>query len=79
MQLALQSQYLFMLILSELVKSLMKKIEDIISRHFDLTPKGIIKHLDLLRPVYKKTASYGHFGREDSDFYLGKIGQSRRA
>jgi S-adenosylmethionine synthetase len=35
---------------------------------FDLTPKGIMEELDLLRPIYKKTAAYGHFGREDADF-----------
>ena len=39
-----------------------------ISSVFDLTPQGIIKMLDLRRPIYKKTASGGHFGREDSDF-----------
>lgn len=36
-------------------------------KHFDLTPKGIIKQLDLLRPIYRQTASYGHFGRDDLD------------
>lgn len=36
--------------------------------NFDLTPQGIIKHLDLKRPIYKKTAAYGHFGREDEIF-----------
>jgi S-adenosylmethionine synthetase len=35
---------------------------------FDLTPKGIMDELDLLRPIYRKTAAYGHFGREDKDF-----------
>ena len=35
---------------------------------FDLTPKGIMTELDLLRPIYRKTAAYGHFGREDADF-----------
>jgi S-adenosylmethionine synthetase len=35
---------------------------------FDLTPAGIIRDLDLLRPIYRKTAAYGHFGREDADF-----------
>jgi S-adenosylmethionine synthetase len=33
--------------------------------NFDLRPKGIIKELDLLRPIYKKTAAYGHFGNEN--------------
>lgn len=45
-----------------------EKIVEIIRRNFDLTPAGIIKMLDLRRPIYRKTAAYGHFGREDSDF-----------
>lgn len=45
-----------------------EKIIDIIRRNFDLTPSGIIRMLDLRRPIYKKTAAYGHFGREDRDF-----------
>ncbi|MEK9807557.1 MAG: methionine adenosyltransferase domain-containing protein, partial [Halieaceae bacterium] len=36
--------------------------------HFDLRPKGIIEMLDLKKPIYRKTASYGHFGRDDQDF-----------
>ena len=40
----------------------------IISKQIDLTPAGIIKHLDLRRPIYEKTTAYGHFGREDADF-----------
>ena len=40
------------------------KIVELIGRHFDLRPKGIIQELDLLRPIYTKTAAYGHFGRE---------------
>lgn len=40
----------------------------IIRKHFDLRPAGIIKMLDLRRPIYKKTAAYGHFGRDDQDF-----------
>ncbi len=38
------------------------------SEHFDLRPKGIIQMLDLLRPIYEKTAAYGHFGREEPEF-----------
>ncbi len=45
-----------------------EKIKQLITEHFDLRPKAIIQHLDLLRPIYKKTASYGHFGREEADF-----------
>ena len=44
------------------------EIEDLIAAHFDLRPKGIIQMLDLLRPIYRKTAAYGHFGRQDADF-----------
>lgn len=43
-------------------------IEKLIKEHFDLRPKGIIQQLDLLRPIYRKTSNYGHFGREDKDF-----------
>jgi len=45
-----------------------EKIVKIIRNNFDLSPAGIIKKLDLLRPIYRKTACYGHFGRNDSDF-----------
>jgi S-adenosylmethionine synthetase len=45
-----------------------EKIKQLINDHFDLRPKAIIQHLDLLRPIYKKTAAYGHFGRERSEF-----------
>jgi len=44
------------------------KIEELIREHFDLRPGAIIRDLDLRRPIYRKTASYGHFGREDADF-----------
>ena len=43
-------------------------IERVVRRHFDFTPAGIIKYLDLRRPIYRKTAAYGHFGRPDADF-----------
>lgn len=43
-------------------------IERLVREHFDLRPRGIIEMLDLLRPIYRKTASYGHFGRELADF-----------
>ncbi|MEW6380989.1 MAG: methionine adenosyltransferase [bacterium] len=46
----------------------LKKIRDIVWDNFDLTPKGIIKHLDLRRPIFKKTAAYGHFGRNEEEF-----------
>ncbi|GFP24307.1 S-adenosylmethionine synthetase, partial [Candidatus Hakubella thermalkaliphila] len=44
------------------------KIEKLVEEHFDLRPGAIIRDLKLRRPIYKKTAAYGHFGREDRDF-----------
>ncbi len=43
-------------------------LSKLVIEHFDLRPRGIIQMLDLLRPIYEKTAAYGHFGREDKDF-----------
>ncbi len=45
-----------------------EKISQLVSKHFDLRPRGIIEMLDLRRPIYQKTAAYGHFGRNDKDF-----------
>ena len=45
-----------------------EKIAELVKKHFKMTPKGIIETLNLRRPIYKKTASYGHFGRNDPDF-----------
>jgi S-adenosylmethionine synthetase len=45
-----------------------EKITDLVLEHFDLRPRGIVNMLDLLRPIYQKTASYGHFGREEPEF-----------
>lgn len=45
-----------------------EKISELVNKHFDLRPAGIINTLDLRRPIYKKTAAYGHFGRNDADF-----------
>jgi S-adenosylmethionine synthetase len=44
------------------------RLSELVQKHFDLRPKGIIQMLDLLRPIYEKTAAYGHFGREDPEF-----------
>jgi S-adenosylmethionine synthetase len=44
------------------------KLAKLVEKHFDLRPKGIIKALDLLRPIYFKTAAYGHFGRDEPEF-----------
>ncbi|MEP6656425.1 MAG: methionine adenosyltransferase domain-containing protein, partial [Betaproteobacteria bacterium] len=45
-----------------------EKIAALVNEHFDLRPKGIIQMLDLLRPIYLKTAAYGHFGRDEPEF-----------
>jgi S-adenosylmethionine synthetase len=45
-----------------------EKIAQLVHEHFDLRPKGIVQMLDLLRPIYAKTAAYGHFGREEPEF-----------
>jgi S-adenosylmethionine synthetase len=44
------------------------KIAELVMEHFDLRPKGIVQMLDLLRPIYQKSAAYGHFGREEPEF-----------
>jgi S-adenosylmethionine synthetase len=44
------------------------KIAELVRKHFDLTPKGIISHLDLRRPIYRQTAAFGHFGRTEATF-----------
>jgi len=52
------------------------KLVEIVRKHFDLRPAGIIKMLDLRKPVYKQTAAYGHFGRNDLDLsweHLDKV------
>ena len=43
-------------------------LSELVRKHFDLRPKGIVQMLDLLRPIYEKTAAYGHFGRDEPDF-----------
>jgi S-adenosylmethionine synthetase len=45
-----------------------EKLAELVRTHFDLRPKGIVQMLDLLRPIYRKTAAYGHFGREEPEF-----------
>jgi S-adenosylmethionine synthetase len=49
------------------------KIKDLIRAHFNLSPKGMIHTLDLLRPIFKKTACYGHFGRTENEFTWEKL------
>jgi S-adenosylmethionine synthetase len=45
-----------------------EEIVSLINKHFDLRPRGIVDMLDLLRPIYEKTAAYGHFGRDEPEF-----------
>ena len=45
-----------------------EKLSELVAEEFDLRPKGIVQTLDLLRPIYKKTAAYGHFGRDEPEF-----------
>ncbi|RZL97918.1 MAG: methionine adenosyltransferase, partial [Variovorax sp.] len=52
------------------------RIAALVREHFDLRPKGIIQMLDLLRPIYRKTAAYGHFGREEPEFTWESTGQA---
>lgn len=57
-------------------------IEQLVAKHFDLRPAGIIQSLDLRRPIYKQTAAYGHFGREDLDLpweRLDKVEELKKA
>ena len=53
-----------------------EKIAEIVNEHFDLRPGAIIRDLDLRRPIYRKTAAYGHFGREDADFTWEKTNKA---
>jgi S-adenosylmethionine synthetase len=45
-----------------------RRLEEIVRRQFDFRPKAIIEYLDLRRPIFQKTAAFGHFGRADADF-----------
>ncbi len=54
-----------------------EKIVACVKELFDLTPKGIMESLNLLRPIYRKTAAYGHFGREDEDFTWEKTDKTK--
>ena len=45
-----------------------KDIENLINKHFDMRPAEIVRHLDLKKPIYQKTAAYGHFGRNEPEF-----------
>ncbi|MEK8086473.1 methionine adenosyltransferase [Aquabacterium sp. A3] len=53
------------------------EIAKLVEAHFDLRPKGIIQMLDLLRPIYSKTAAYGHFGREEPEFTWERVDKAQ--
>ena len=53
------------------------RLTQLVRRHFDLTPAGLIRHLRLRRPIYRATASYGHFGREESSFTWERTDKAR--
>ncbi len=55
-----------------------EKLEKIVPKVFDLSPGGLIKELNLLRPIYQKTACYGHFGRNDPDFTWEKTDKTKK-
>jgi S-adenosylmethionine synthetase len=55
-----------------------EKILELVDKHFDMRPKAIIDHLNLLRPIYRKTAVFGHFGRDDPDFTWEKTDKAER-
>jgi S-adenosylmethionine synthetase len=53
------------------------KLTDLVRKHFDLTPQGLIQHLKLRRPIYRATAAYGHFGRHEPSFTWEKTDRAR--
>ncbi len=53
------------------------KLTDLVLKHFDLTPQGLIKHLKLRRPIYRATAAYGHFGRTEASFTWERTDRAR--
>ena len=55
------------------------RIEELVQEHFDLRPAAILRDLDLRRPIYAKTAAYGHFGRDDARLHVGAHRQGGRA
>jgi len=55
-----------------------EKLTSLVRKHFDLTPKGLIEHLKLRRPIYRRTAAYGHFGRTEPSFTWERIDKARQ-
>ena len=55
-----------------------ERLAKLVRRHFPLKPHALIEHLDLLRPIYEKTAAYGHFGRREKEFTWEKTDLAER-
>ena len=55
-----------------------KELSDIVMQNWDLTPQGIINELDLLKPRYRKTSTYGHFGRDEEEFTWEKLNKTNQ-
>jgi S-adenosylmethionine synthetase len=54
-----------------------ERLTNLVREHFDLTPKGLIEHLRLRRPIYRLTAAYGHFGRTEPSFTWERTDKAR--
>src|SRR4029079_2177389 len=52
-------------------------LDKLVRKHFPMTPRGIIEHLKLRRPIFKKTAAYGHFGRNEPEFTWEKTDKAK--
>ena len=58
-------------------KVAVENLDKLVRKHFPLTPRGIIDYLKLRRPIFRKTASYGHFGRSEPEFTWEKTDKAR--
>jgi S-adenosylmethionine synthetase len=58
-------------------KMSVENLDKLVRKHFALTPRGIIDHLKLRRPIFRKTASYGHFGRSEPEFTWEKTDKAK--
>jgi S-adenosylmethionine synthetase len=54
-----------------------ERLTQLVRKHFDLTPRGLIDHLRLRRPIYRLTAAYGHFGRSEPSFTWERTDKAR--
>ena len=58
-------------------KMAVENLDKLVRKHFPMTPRGIIDHLKLRRPIFRKTASYGHFGRSEPEFTWEKTDKAK--